>query len=180
MFTISPYKNNCWKGFLFFQSKIVVERVCNISVQKLQASIKFFIVSLFYFICINYWRFTLVIFPITSIRAKVPIKGRNHMFVIILFDLSFIFLNNVMATLKLDIPLFDRRMDFPLWKCMIQDYLVQQGLDCALEKEKPSEIKDSDWNSIQKRQWVQFAWHLLHRLKWLCWKKRLQRNCGIC
>lgn len=56
-----------------------------------------------------------------------------------------------MATLKLEVPLFDGRMDFSLWQCTIQDYLVQQGLDCALEKEKPTEMKDLEWSTIQKK-----------------------------
>lgn len=54
-----------------------------------------------------------------------------------------------MAT-KLDISLFDERMNFPIRKYLIQDYLIQQGIDCALKKVNPSEMKDSDWNSIQK------------------------------
>nr|KYP36341.1 Retrovirus-related Pol polyprotein from transposon TNT 1-94 [Cajanus cajan]KYP52429.1 Retrovirus-related Pol polyprotein from transposon TNT 1-94 [Cajanus cajan] len=56
-----------------------------------------------------------------------------------------------MTTMKLDVPLFDGRIDFSLWQCTIQDYLVQQGLDCALEEEKPCEMKDSEWSTIQKK-----------------------------
>jgi len=56
-----------------------------------------------------------------------------------------------MTSLKLDVPLFDGRMDFSLWQCTIQDYLVQQGLDCALEGEKPLEMKDAEWITIKKK-----------------------------
>jgi len=56
-----------------------------------------------------------------------------------------------MTSLKLDVPLFDGRMDFSLWQCTIQDFLVQQGLDCALEGEKSVGMKDSEWIAIQKK-----------------------------
>lgn len=56
-----------------------------------------------------------------------------------------------MNTLKFEVPLFDGRTDFTLWQCTIQDYLVQQGLDLALQDEKPSEMKESDWSTIQKK-----------------------------
>ncbi|VFQ74232.1 unnamed protein product [Cuscuta campestris] len=38
-----------------------------------------------------------------------------------------------------------------LWQCTIQDYLVQQGLDLALRDEKPSDMKESEWSTIQKK-----------------------------
>jgi len=56
-----------------------------------------------------------------------------------------------MTSLKLDVPLFDGRMDFSLWQCTIEDYLVQQGLNCALEGEKSVEMKDAEWITIQKK-----------------------------
>jgi gag-polypeptide of LTR copia-type len=56
-----------------------------------------------------------------------------------------------MTTLKLEVPLFDGRTDFMLWQCTIQDYLVQQGLELALEDEKPSGMKEPEWSTIQKK-----------------------------
>ncbi|VFQ59936.1 unnamed protein product [Cuscuta campestris] len=56
-----------------------------------------------------------------------------------------------MTTLKFEVPLFDGRADFMLWQCTIQDYLVQQGLDLALQDEKPSDMKESEWSTIQKK-----------------------------
>jgi len=47
-----------------------------------------------------------------------------------------------MATLKLNVSLFDGRMDFSFWQCTLKDYLVQQSLDYALKKEKSSEMKN--------------------------------------
>ncbi|VFR03036.1 unnamed protein product [Cuscuta campestris] len=38
-----------------------------------------------------------------------------------------------------------------LWQCTIQDYLVQQGLDLALQDEKPSDMKESEWSTILKK-----------------------------
>ena len=38
-----------------------------------------------------------------------------------------------------------------MWQCTIKDLLVQQGLDAALEEEKPTQIKDSEWKSIQRK-----------------------------
>ena len=48
-------------------------------------------------------------------------------------------------------PLFDGKMDFTLWQCTIQDFLVQQGLDSALLDEKPIEMKESEWSTMQKK-----------------------------
>ena len=55
------------------------------------------------------------------------------------------------TTLKYEVPLFDGKSNFTLWQSTIQDYLVQQGLDIALEDEKPSCMKDGDWSMIQRK-----------------------------
>ena len=47
--------------------------------------------------------------------------------------------------------MFDENSNFLLWQSTIQDYLVQQGLDIALENEKPSGMKDGDWSTIQRK-----------------------------
>ncbi|VFQ64552.1 unnamed protein product [Cuscuta campestris] len=60
-------------------------------------------------------------------------------------------LSGTMTTLKFEVPLFDGRADFMLWQCTIQDYLVQQGLELALQDEKPSDMKESKWSTIQKK-----------------------------
>lgn len=49
------------------------------------------------------------------------------------------------------VPVFDGKMDFTVWQMTIQDVLVQQGLDEALEENKPDGMKDVDWAKIQKR-----------------------------
>ncbi|VFQ87389.1 unnamed protein product [Cuscuta campestris] len=43
------------------------------------------------------------------------------------------------------------RVDFMLWQYTIQDYLVQQGLELALQDEKPSDMKESEWSTIKKK-----------------------------
>ena len=37
---------------------------------------------------------------------------------------------------KFEIPLFDRKTNFTLWQSTIEDVLVSQGRDLALEDEK--------------------------------------------
>lgn len=101
--------------------------------------------------------FPLVDFPTTGIKSRGSDQGKKRSSAVrrVIHSKrgqfsSYLFLD--MTTLKLDVPLFDGRVDFSLWQCTIQDYLVQQGLDCALGNEKPSEMKDSEWSTIQKRQ----------------------------
>ena len=50
-----------------------------------------------------------------------------------------------------EISLFDGKSNFMLWQSTIQDLLMQQGLDLALEENKPNEMSDRDWNRIWKR-----------------------------
>ena len=52
---------------------------------------------------------------------------------------------------KLEISLTDGKLNFKLWQNTIQDMLVQQGLDVALEDERPKEMKESNWTMIQKK-----------------------------
>ncbi|GJZ92742.1 retrovirus-related pol polyprotein from transposon TNT 1-94 [Tanacetum coccineum] len=48
------------------------------------------------------------------------------------------------------IPIFDGKMDFTVWKMTIEDVLVQQGIDEALEEKQPVEMKDDVWKTMQK------------------------------
>ena len=41
-----------------------------------------------------------------------------------------------------EIPLFDGKINFTLWQSTIQDLLVQQSIDQALEDEKPGSMSD--------------------------------------
>ena len=52
---------------------------------------------------------------------------------------------------KFEIPLFDGRTNFTLWQSTIQYVLVSQGLDLALEDEKPPTLDANAWGRIQKK-----------------------------
>ena len=52
---------------------------------------------------------------------------------------------------KFEIPLFDGKINFMVWKSTIEDLLVQQNLDEALEKEKPANLDDAAWASKKKK-----------------------------
>ncbi|GJU60797.1 retrovirus-related pol polyprotein from transposon TNT 1-94 [Tanacetum coccineum] len=42
-------------------------------------------------------------------------------------------------------------MDFTVWKMTIEDVLVQQGINEALEEKQPAEMKDDVWKTMQKK-----------------------------
>ncbi|GJW59733.1 retrovirus-related pol polyprotein from transposon TNT 1-94 [Tanacetum coccineum] len=52
---------------------------------------------------------------------------------------------------KFSILIFDGKMNFTLWKMTIEDVLVQQGIDEALEEKQPAEMKDDVWKTMQKK-----------------------------
>ena len=50
-----------------------------------------------------------------------------------------------------EIPLLDGKINFMFWQSTIQDLLVQQGLDQALEDEKPDSMSEREWSKIQRK-----------------------------
>ncbi len=44
---------------------------------------------------------------------------------------------------KFLIQLFDGKINFAIWKSSVEDYLVQQGIDDALLKERPIHIDEA-------------------------------------
>nr|GFA49246.1 putative reverse transcriptase domain-containing protein [Tanacetum cinerariifolium] len=52
---------------------------------------------------------------------------------------------------KFLIPMFDGKMDFMVWKITIEDVLVQQGIDEALEEKQPAWMKDDVWKMMQNK-----------------------------
>ena len=52
---------------------------------------------------------------------------------------------------RFEIPLFDGKINFLIWHSTIQDLLVQQGLDQALEDERLASINETKWTKIQRR-----------------------------
>ena len=55
------------------------------------------------------------------------------------------------STQRFKIQLFDGKINFMIWQSTIQDLLVQQGLDQALEDERPVSINETEWTKIQRR-----------------------------
>lgn len=52
---------------------------------------------------------------------------------------------------KFEMPIFDGKANFTLWQSTIQDLLVSQGLDLALEDEKPTTVDATAWSRMQKK-----------------------------
>jgi len=52
---------------------------------------------------------------------------------------------------KFNIPLFDGKMNFAAWKSTVMDLLVQQGIDEALSKNKPSTMDEGKWMAMKKK-----------------------------
>ena len=52
---------------------------------------------------------------------------------------------------KFHIPLFDGKMNFSVWRSTVEDLLVQQGIDDALEKTKPTTMDEEKWVAMKKK-----------------------------
>ena len=48
---------------------------------------------------------------------------------------------------KFYIQLLDGKMNFAIWKSSVEDYLMQQGIDDALLKERPNIIKGGEMDT---------------------------------
>ncbi|KAL5146083.1 Retrovirus-related Pol polyprotein from transposon TNT 1-94 [Glycine soja] len=55
------------------------------------------------------------------------------------------------STQRFEILLFYEKINFMIWQSTIQDLLVQQGLDQALEDERPTSINETEWTKIQRK-----------------------------
>ena len=51
---------------------------------------------------------------------------------------------------KFEVEKFDGKGSFTMWKIRMEDLLVQMGLDVAL-KERPENVSDKEWMSLEKR-----------------------------
>jgi len=69
------------------------------------------------------------------------------------------------STQRFEIPLFDKKINFMIWQSTIQDLLVQQGLDQALEDERPVSINETEWTKIQRRVVSTIRLVLAHEIK---------------
>ena len=55
------------------------------------------------------------------------------------------------STLKLAVEIFDGTGHFGMWQGEVLDSLFQQGLDIAIEGEKPKEVEEKDCPKLQKK-----------------------------
>ena len=53
-------------------------------------------------------------------------------------------------TLNLAVEIFDGNGHFGMWQGEVLDSLIQQGLDIAIEGEKPEEVEEKDWSIINR------------------------------
>jgi len=72
------------------------------------------------------------------------------------------------STQRFEILLFDGKINFMIWQSTIQDILGKQGLNQALEDEKPAAINEIEWTKIQRKVvstiWLAFAPEIKHNM----------------
>ena len=52
---------------------------------------------------------------------------------------------------KFHILFFDGKMNFSVWRSTVEDLLVQQGIDDALEKSKPTTMDEGKWMAMKEK-----------------------------
>nr|XP_016451214.1 PREDICTED: uncharacterized protein LOC107775923 [Nicotiana tabacum] len=55
-----------------------------------------------------------------------------------------------MSNAKFAVKIFDRSGHFGMWQAEVLDVFFQQGLDIAIEKNKPDNIGEGDWKIINR------------------------------
>ena len=63
---------------------------------------------------------------------------------------SSIFGRTAMTNARFTVEIFSGTDHFGLWQSEILDALFQQGLDTAIEKEKPDDVQEKDWKMINR------------------------------
>ena len=56
----------------------------------------------------------------------------------------------MISNAKFEKKKFDGMSNFCLWQYEVQDVVIQQGLNIALEDDKPEEYTDKEWDCINK------------------------------
>ncbi|GJY60807.1 retrovirus-related pol polyprotein from transposon TNT 1-94 [Tanacetum coccineum] len=77
---------------------------------------------------------------------------------------------------KFSIPMFDGKMDFTVWKMTIEDVLLQQGIDKALEEKQPTEMKDDVWKTMQKKDSSTIRLALAPEIKYSVLKEKTPKD----
>ena len=52
---------------------------------------------------------------------------------------------------KFCIQLFNGKINFAIWKSSVENYLMQQGIDVALLKERPNNVEEAKWTQMRKK-----------------------------
>ncbi|GMI94843.1 hypothetical protein HRI_003153600 [Hibiscus trionum] len=55
-----------------------------------------------------------------------------------------------MSNANFSVELFDGSGHFGMWQGEVLDSLFQQGLDIAIEEEKPADMVEKDWRTINR------------------------------
>ena len=55
-----------------------------------------------------------------------------------------------MANARVSVEIFDGTGHFGMWQSEVLDALMQQGLEIALEKEKPDEVDEKEWRTLNR------------------------------
>ena len=57
---------------------------------------------------------------------------------------------SAMANARFAVEIFDGTSHFGMWQGEVQDALFQQGLDIAIEEEKPEDVDEKEWKKINR------------------------------
>ena len=53
-----------------------------------------------------------------------------------------------MVNARIAVEIFDGNGHFGMWQSELQDALFQQGLDAAIEEQKPEDMEEKEWKTI--------------------------------
>ena len=59
-------------------------------------------------------------------------------------------MRTLMSNAKFSVEIFDGTGHFGMWQGEVLDALFQQGLDIAIEEEKPEEVEEKEWKTINR------------------------------
>ena len=54
------------------------------------------------------------------------------------------------ANVRLAVKIFDGTGHFGMWQSEVLDALFQQGLDIAIDEEKPDDVQEKGWKAINR------------------------------
>ena len=63
---------------------------------------------------------------------------------------SSIFGRTAMTNARFSVKIFNGTGHFDIWQIEVLDALFQQGLDTAIEEEKPNDVQEKDWKIINR------------------------------